>query len=351
MCRWYLLYMIWFLFAGLVNGDFIKMSGTISLVINYLNCILVGILISFLNNKTKIFEQIINLLVCVVVFNMVITILQFFNNEIGWSIWTMLNPDTNEIIEESMLKANQVDIQILGFNFCPGLFQSVVSNGYFMASFGLLPLVLSAKKSLLIKKMLMYCIYTMTLSTLLIIQQRAAFYIFLILSIIIIIRTIKFHKFYVVLIFCCAIALLYVGEITFDLGRVNEISMKEDVRYELFSEAVDYISTNLMFGGRADFLAQTGKNAHNFILNSLVYSGLIGTIILIVIAGKMLVQSAKNIVYYDSLKPYPLFFGCALISYISISLFHNESLVTGTPVLFILYGLLVVSVNTNIQSK
>ena len=98
-------------------------------------------------------------------------------------------------------------------------------------------------------------------------------------------------------------------------------------------------STNSLYG------------AHNFILNSLVYSGLFGTIMLILIAGKMVLQSVRVILSDSLSRSYSLFFACALISYISISLFHNESLATGTPVLFILYGLLVVSVNTNFQSK
>lgn len=351
ICKWYLLYMIWFLFAGLVNGDFIKMSGSISLVINYLNCILVGVLISFLINRAKIFAAILNLLVCVVVFNIVITLFQFFNYEVGWSIWTILNPNINEIIEESMLQATQGGDQVLGFNFCPGLFQSAVTNGYFMASFGLLPLVLASQKGFPIKRIVMYCTYLMSLITLLIIQQRAAFYIFLVLSVITIFVTRKSQKGFVFILFFAAIILSIAGDITFDLGRINETSLKEDSRYDLFSQAVDYISKNLMFGGRADFLTQTGKSAHNFILNSLVYSGLFGTIMLILIAGKMVLQSVRVILSDSLSRSYSLFFACALISYISISLFHNESLATGTPVLFILYGLLVVSVNTNFQSK
>lgn len=351
ICRWYLLYIIWFLFAGLVNGDFIKMSGSISLVINYLNCILVGVLISFLINKPKLFENILNLLVCVIIFNIAITLFQFFNYEIGWSIWTILNPNINEIIEESMLQATQGDEQILGFNFCPGLFQSAVTNGYFMASFGLLPLVLASQKVFPLKRVLMYCTYLVSLITLLIIQQRAAFYIFLLLSVVIIFATRKSQKGFVFILFLAAIILSIAGEITFDLGRINETSLKDDSRYDLFSQAIDYISTNLMFGGRADFLVQTGKSAHNFILNALVYSGLLGTIILILIAGKMVLQSVRIILSDKLSKSYSLFFACALVSYISISLFHNESLATGTPVLFILYGLLIVSVNTNFQSK
>lgn len=350
-CRWYLIYMIWFLFAGLVNGDFVKMSGSISLVINYLNCILVGMLISFLINKTKIFGNIIHLLVCVLVFNIVITILQFFNYEVGWSIWTALNPNINEIIEESMIQATQDSEQILGFNFCPGLFQSAVSNGYFMASFGLLPLFLASKKGFPLKRILMYSMYLLSLVTLLIIQQRAAFYMFLILSVIILLATRKSQKGFIFILFCVIISFSIAGEITLDLGRINETSLKEDSRYDLFSDALNYISSNLMFGGRADFLAHAGKSAHNFILNALVYSGLIGTIILILIAGKMILQSIRSIVSDNVSKSYSLFFACALISYISISLFHNESLATGTPVLFILYGLLIVSENTNFLSK
>ena len=351
MCRWYLLYVIWFLFAGLVNGDFIKLPGSISLVVNYLNCILVGVLISLLINRAKLFETILNLLVCVVIFNIAITLFQFLNYEIGWSIWTILNPNINEIIEESMLQATQGDEQILGFNFCPGLFQSAVTNGYFMGSFGLLPLVLASQKGFPLKRILMYCTYLMSLITLLIIQQRAAFYIFLALSAIIIFATRKSQKGFVFILFFVAIILSIAGEITFDLGRINETSLKEDSRYDLFSQSIDYISTNLMFGGRADFLAQTGKSAHNFILNALVYSGLFGTILLIMIAGKMVLQSVRIILSDNLSKSYSLFFACALVSYISISLFHNESLATGTPVLFILYGLLIVSVNTNFQSK
>ena len=154
----YILYIVWFIFAGLVNGDFIRFSGSISLLINYTNCVLIGNLIVISINDKIILDRLSNLFLGVVVFNILITLAQFFNYELGWTIWNLLNPTINEIIEESMLEATQGDEQILGFNFCPGLFQSAVTNGYFMASFGLLPLVLASKKSFFIKRVIIYII-------------------------------------------------------------------------------------------------------------------------------------------------------------------------------------------------
>ena len=327
----YILYVVWFIFAGLVNGDFIRFSGSISLLINYTNCVLIGNLIVISIKDKIILDRLSNLLLGVVVFNILITLAQFFNYELGWTIWNLLNPTINEIIEESMLEATQGDEQILGFNFCPGLFQSAVTNGYFMASFGLLPLVLASKKSFFIKRVIIYIIFVASLLTLLIIQQRAAFFIFIILSIVILYKTRKSQKAFV--------------------SIISEMSLAEDSRMTLFSQAIDYISSNFLFGGRAEFLDRTDKNAHNFILNAFIYSGLIGAILLLTIAGKMMIDSARILISRNNSGSYPLFCSCALISYISIGLVHNESLVTGTPVVFILYSMLIVSLMIADKSK
>lgn len=348
----YVLFIVWFIFAGLVNGDFIHFSGSISLLINYVNCILIGNLIVVTINDKIILDRLFNLLLCVIVFNILITLAQFLNYELGWTIWNLLNPNINDIIEENMLEATQGGEQILGFNFCPGLFQSAVTNGYFMASFGLLPLVLASRKIFFIKRFIIYSIYICSLITLLIIQQRAAFFIFIILSIVILYKTRKSQKAFISIIALATIIIIPIAsDIISELGRISEMSLAEDSRMTLFSQAIDYISSNLLFGGRAEFLDRTDKNAHNFILNAFIYSGLIGAILLLTLAGKMMIDSARIIISRNNSGSSQLFCSCALISYISIGLVHNESLVTGTPVIFILYGMLIVSLRIADESK
>lgn len=337
----YLIYIIWFFFAGSLNGDFAASSSSLSLFINYFSCIMIATLIAL---KFRGIQQI-KIITCffylILIFNILITILQFFNLGVGWTIWEWFNPDIDALTEEHFMDAIQGGGQELGISFSPGFFQSGVTNGYFMASFGLLPLVLSAMTSSTCKRVLLYCTYIFSLITLFIIQQRAAFFIFLFFSLLILYKTIKVQKGFLFITFLGVLYLVASYDGVLELGRFREISLEEDSRYILFQQSIDYISHNLILGGRLDFLTVSGKNAHNFIFNAFIYSGLVGAILLISIVCKMMLTSLKALLYI--VPSYSLFFSCALITYLLIGFVHNESLVTGTPVIFILYSLLVVT--------
>ena len=341
----YLVYIIWFIFAGIINGDFTSSSDTVPLLVNYITCVLIASLISSKINTVKHINNILSICLMILIVNIILSILQFLNIQIGWTIWEVFNPSINSAAEVRLQNLVQGQEQELGINFSPGLFLSIVTNGYFMASFGLLPLVLAAKSSSVFRRTIMYFIYVASLITLFIIQQRAAFFIFIFFSLVILYKTAKQQKgaIFVSLIVILLILTTFDGSI--ELGRLSETSLEEDNRYDLFRKAVDYISNHFMFGGRVDFVSYAGWNAHNFIFNSFIYSGFIGAILLIFIAYKMLALSLKMIISNSRFGLQSLFFSCALLAYLAIGLLHNESLVTGTPTLFILYSLLVITMD------
>ena len=137
-----------------------------------------------------------------------------------------------------------------------------------------------------------------------------------------------------------------------DLGRLQ--NLEDNEREIIYSLSLDFIKENLMFGGQlksGEYLLSNGasvSSSHNFILNAFVYSGVFGAVILVYLFIKLLINCIAYLI--NNNKP-TLYIAIALIIYLLNSLTHNKSLVTGDEVIWILFGLLIVSSKNMDENK
>ncbi len=339
--RLYFIYVIIFFVCSFFNGD--GDIGRNSLIINYLVCILIYEVISK-DVRSKIdLDKITNILLILTVINCVITISQYNNNSLGWGVWYFFN-DAQTVKQATMIENMKAGSQIIGKNylFCPGIFPSVVYNGYVVGSLSPIALYVFYKARTSIQKIISGLSLLLIVYSLIVIQQRMAFFLFVLTFVAMLFSKNKL----LTVLFAIGLLIAYllygfdIGEE--QLGRLVDIEDKN--RERLYANGYEYIFSHLWAGGRQEFMVLNRLSVHNIFFNAFMYGGVFGAAIIITIYMRMCVSSIKPIL--KSLKngiTESVAFAYALLIYNIISLTHNNSLLTGDPIIWVLYGLMLLS--------
>ena len=129
------------------------------------------------------------------------------------------------------------------------------------------------------------------------------------------------------------------------MGRLSLQTMgQDDTRERLLRNGLNFVADNTMWGGPLAYMdANAGLPSHNFILNALIYGGLFGGIILIVLFAKILIKAIRLVFNKYKRNSSSFFCAIALICFLLQGMFHNESLITGSTLLFVLFSLMLTS--------
>ena len=266
----YLIFSLFMGFALILNGEFSKFE----FIKKFLAFNLVAI-VSFLSidriigSYTQLRTVILTLLV-IILFNNIVTILQYNGDPIGWAIGYVFGD-----IDKSVDKINDHD-SLLGMSVTPGIFGDVVKNALYIAVITPLSLCIISQKPHKFIIVFSLGIIISSLISSFMTQQRAAFAL-VVLTVVIGIYTV-FRKKPIILmslILISGIILLISQDILsqLDVGRLNDSS--DTHRGMLATEAIDFIFDHPFLGGPVSFLKKAGLPAHNFILDTYIYSGLL----------------------------------------------------------------------------
>lgn len=343
VCALYAVYIFFFLVALNFNGDGGRGDSAVnSLLLRYFTCILIFLVLSRITVSQKNIRGMGTAIIALLVVDSAVTILQLFKEPVSWTLWSMVNAGANEkTLNAIKLATEQEGVeQILTKSFCPGLFPSTVTNGYFLACCGLFPLYRWFKSSRKKEKMFYGAAFAVGAYAVFACQQRTAFYLFLLSCMAI---CYCFHKRLAVWIMIGGVlfGLLYGLSIkTDELGRYA--STTDHYREYIYSHGINYVTENLMWGGRLGFIKAAGISVHTILLNAFIYGGFLGGLVILAIfvkmcwdAGKILLVSLKKGVMVSTM------FAYGLMIYNLISLTHNNSLLTGEPMIFIFYALML----------
>ena len=225
----------------------------------------------------------------------------------------------------------------------PGIFPSAVLNGYIVATlsvFGIYKYYVSRKRFEIIKSIL---IIGVLLYSAVIIQQRMAF-LLVMLSYAAIIYT--RNKILTVLLILVALAsYLFYGDLNINEQQIGRLAKLSDgSREQLYTEGYNYVLNHLLFGGRVGFAEANRLSVHNVFLNAFMYGGLFGGILIIVIYMRMCYRCFVKIIgSFKGKLNQSVILAYALLIYNLISLTHNNSLLTGDPIIWVLYALMLIS--------
>ena len=342
----YILYILFFLLAANINGDAaLKESGMNSLMVNYLTSGFILISISCTASDNSFINRAVTLIAWICLAGAAVTVLQFQGVKLGWGIWFLFNGSTNEALQgiaENLDKTGSQDV--VDSVFCPGLVPTQVYNGYFLCACGFAPLYKFLAADKWKHRLFWGAGVALVIAALFCAQQRSAFFIFLMLMAVMCYTRYRFLTILSIIVVLIAVT-WYMSSIPLEeFGRL--LDFEDNTRERIYSAGFDFLSGHWQWGGRAIFVRTTphGLSAHNIVFNAFIYSGICGAICILAIYIIMLWQCIRTI--WNNLGHrfgYPVVFACALLAYNLISFTHNNSLVTGEPIIFIFYALLLQS--------
>lgn len=325
--------------ALLLNGEFSEFEFIKKVLAFNLVAIISFFSIERIINSSRQIYIVIFSLLSLLLFNNIITIMQYNGNPIGWSIGYVFS-DIGKWVE----KTNEKDT-LLGISATPGIFGDVVKNAFYIAIVSPLSFCLVKKKT---NFLTIGFVAIMMLSSGIAIymsQQRIAFGIILLTVIIWISMFLKSRPVIALissLIICFLSSVIVDLAIETDWGRLTETH--DAAREILKSEAIDFINANPLVGGPVSFIKKAGLPAHNLILDSFIYSGIFGFIIMMILLSKTVWISVKTIFIgiKSKQKAYiTVFSSISVLNSMVYGLFHNTSYLTGEVIIFILLALML----------
>ena len=277
-------------------------------------------------------KYLINTLICLGFFSSVLTILQYY----GYGAVTnqILDMLYIPLANEDLLRIMSDSSENLANHSLSGAFETPVPNGYYLLLSGVLALFPVAKADKLFEKVLFLTLWIIVLWGAFCCQQRLSFVMLIFASLLVFISNRSQFGFMIYLILLFGVYWLFSNFETIDLGRYA--SFEDQSRSHLFDSAKIYLKENLLYGGIWGFREYTGKSPHNLFLNSLLYSGLFGSIFMFYI---IIVQIKECLNIKELLSSSVLSF--ILLSYLAImvnSFTHNMSIVTGDTIFWIMWG-------------
>lgn len=300
----------------------------------------------YANTAIKI-KMVENTLLAIMAATSVVTIMQYFNNSTGWFIGSLFG-DINEVHQEWIDDAQSID-NLTGRSLAYGIMGFSFTNAMYISSVGILAFGGIINSNTLLKKMYYVSLVILGLIACFMTQQRSAFYFmfaaFVVLTYIYFKhKLILFFGIILLLLICSQSLGSFLSDDSF-MGRLSLQTMgQDDTRERLLRNGINFVADNTMWGGPLAYMdANAGLPSHNFILNALIYGGLFGGIILIVLFVKILIKAIRLVFNKYKRNASSFFCAIALICFLLQGMFHNESLITGSTLLFVLFSLMLTS--------
>lgn len=291
--KYLFVYYIYVAFIGLFSDLYDGQGYTLVFARMLPSAIVFFFALKFINGK-KMLNYILLILPVWVIIDGVVTILQGVNYPLGWVLASITKSSDN--MGEGVAKIELIGNSI-GTSSASGLLGSVVGNGFFLASYGLLfciPLLYTRKIWGVIYSFLIFLICVIALFYN---QQRIAFFAYLLMACCIYLYYIVSSKSYKtgLLIFLIYVMILYpqVGDkITGDMGRLSNVNEKEVVERTRLTES--YFSEyfiqpdNFILGNRTKWeITHDGETPHNMFAETGLQGGVFGLVLYVLFLIKL----------------------------------------------------------------
>lgn len=345
----YLIFSVLMGVALVINGEFEKYQFIKKfLAYNFVSIIAFFAIDRFVSSYERM-RQFIVCLLLLIVFDDIVTILQYLGNPIGWAIGYVFS-DIDKFANSAEDKSS-----LLGMSLTPGILGHVVNNAFYIAMVTPLCFALIGNKTKLFKLFFVGGVFVLSAVAVYMTQQRAAFYVLLISLFLLSCMILKKHPLIIlsILVICLIIPVFFMDvSVNIDYGRLTQTS--NTGRLHLTYEAIAFIGSHPMFGGPVSFLNKTGLPAHNIVLDSYINAGLMGFIVMMLLFAKTSFKSAKRIFVGFKVKKNNftiLFTAYALFGCMFYSLTHNTSFLSGEVMVFILLALTLKTENLSLANR
>lgn len=324
----YILFVVFFGFSSISYGygsEFLK-----AFIANYLVCYVSFWASKILIFKEKSYRAFIYTFIIIGIISSILVILQYHN-----VYWAFIIPDIlRTFTEEDMDQLSSIGGIISGQSL-PGLFNRV-DNGYYLSIATILSLYLYSKS----KKIISLTVWGFLMISLYMVQQRAAMIAGLLLSIIFLSHILtKSHKRIIFSIIAIFVVIILFNNIDYSLLEGSRYSLGADTgtRQELWKISYDYIVNHPFDANAYEFnKLHPDIAAHNLFLNAFLSCGIIGGSIVLYVVAVLCWRCYKMFKARNFIKPEYYLTSLAFLSFNFISLTHNNSVVNGNIVFWIL---------------
>lgn len=352
--RYYMVYLTIYTLANTFNGEILSHHFIQSLFTYHLPCL--GILLSFprMIRDKKQLSLVTYAIIAVYLVNAVLTVFQYNGDPVAWETGRMIaeiKDDHQEAIDAIAEKSDN----LFGYSIASGIIGFVVTNGYIIATFSPLLLIhfFTKRRLLWIVDILLaaLAVYA-SFAT----QQRTAF--FLVLLYMAFLLALRSNLFIKTVVLCSFLYLLANGSQFFDtesLGRIQEVETGLGNREDQVDGFVNFLcSPYMIFGGSNAYEVNFGMAQHNSLLSAWVLGGIFTFICFAVfyfyLVKKVIMEffvSLKKTSYHS----YTIAYSAASGIFLFYSLFHSAGVQNGSPMFWIAFTLLLISVNIEKKSN
>lgn len=332
------------LFVSLViNGGLVAYGFLERCLAYYLVCIVAYFAVDICVKKKEHFQKLVFVLSGIILIDSGVTILQYYNNPIGWAIGAIFSN-----VEEfaSFLDDHE---SFAGVSKLPGIIGHPVNNGLFL-SVASLYLMIGVERRDIILTLYYTAVIVISLVSCIFLQQRAAFFLLLAFIIYDFLKTYgkKPSRFIIPAVLIGAIVVLIAPVFAdFDFARLT--SSNNDSRTRVWLWAFEVIIQNPLFGDLVMYNKAAEYSAHNVLIDSLVNSGLLGFIPVFYMYVKTIKDSLK--IMSHTRDRYARVFSYSVLTCMAMGMFHNTSYLTGDVIIFISLALMFKAQKISTASK
>ena len=339
----FILYILYYIFISMINGSAYEEYFVKGILNWFLPSILLFLLVPCYIDSGEKMKNVCYLIICLSLFNVLVSIGEFFNLSIAWDIGNTINAHAAET-SELYMERHDISMGLMGLSIVNGICSSVVDNGYFIAT--AFPLLFCITKTNAIfpqYKTIVFFLIILTASASLLIQQRMGFY--LITLFVIYHLWVSLHGYGRILLITLAVLIFFSAEYwlnSIDLGRIAEAGDKDRAETYIDSVLMIFKDARLFCLGGESYYREFFRHVpHNTLIGAWIYCGVIGFLIFAVMVVQLLQKLLPSFIGYKSrnnIVQYSLA-ACCLI-FLAYSMTHSTGLHNGKGLYFwLFYGL------------
>lgn len=280
----------------------------------------------------------VNTLVCIGLFDSVITILQSVGNEMALALGFVFAPEEAETLMDSVVQGELINNSIMGIF-------GAVSNGYYLLVASILSLIYVIKG----RNVFRYLPFMLCFVASFMCQQRSPFFINILFTTFFIFKSQhhltpikKIIRSLIVVLVCAFFVSAFVDFAEHNNMRYFSLAMDDDGREDIYTNCREYLKDNILFANIFEYRRLYQYSPHNLLYNMLIYGGIFG-FVPIFVALWIQVKTSLQAVWLFSIRENIVKFvsAGALLAFTANSLLHNASIITGDVLLWVLWGAVI----------
>lgn len=290
--KYYFAYILFYILANIINGELYFNSEHLHILTNHYASLSVILFLPIVFHSEINVKAALLSLLFILFTTLLFSYLQFVKNDLGWLVGQLL---INENISGQAERIAESTDSFIGTSVIVGIFNSAVTNGYYISTF--LPLVMVIPLFFIKYKKYIFdnLIFVVVIVVSFYLQQRACMLLVLLFIVYYYYRYVKkFRAKGLALVFIILLfVIFYLPDLLINTGT-GRFTEAGDTRSGLLVEFYDWVGTNSIFwGGIGSYRLKYIEPQHNTLLSAWVLGGFFCFVIMTILIVSLLIKLYK----------------------------------------------------------